>query len=119
MGQRFASEFACTRLDGPSYSCLTVERSGPSLPGTIRSMHRLSPRQVQTLGGLICGGDETPFEYRRFVDIEAFVTFTGAQYGDVDTSGLSRWNFACAVIEGAQAFDAEGASGLSREVEDH
>lgn len=81
-------------------------------------MHRLSPRQVQSLAGCICGDDEDgPFDYRRMVDIDSFVRFTGAEVGEFGEGGLSRWNYSVAFIEAAQLEGGEGPSGLSIEVE--
>jgi len=75
---------------------------------------RLSPRQVQTIGGFICGGDEA-FEYRRMVDIEEFFVFTGAEPGPFDSG--SRWQTACGFIDACQATSEQGASELPRAVE--
>jgi hypothetical protein len=79
---------------------------------------RLSPRQIQALASCICGDEEAAaFDYRRFVDIESFITFTGARVGDLPASGMSRWNYACSFIEACQGVEKEGSSGLTREVE--
>lgn len=79
-------------------------------------MVRLSPRQIQTLANFVCGDTSGPFGYRRMVDIDAFFEFTGAEpVGSVE--GGSRWTSACGFIESCQRSQAEGESGLSREVE--
>ena len=81
------------------------------------AMLRLSPRQIQALAALICGEDDrTPTDYRRMVDIEAFVRFSGV-VGGLTPGTLSRWTYACMVIEHTQTAVEEGASGLSREAE--
>jgi len=79
-------------------------------------MLRLSPRQIQSLATLICGGEDLPTEYRRMVDIEAFLRFSDAQIGEFDSGG-SRWTYSCAFTEAAQSVAVKGASGLSREIE--
>jgi hypothetical protein len=86
--------------------------------GTIVCVHRLSPRQTQSLASLICGdAEDSPVEYRRMVDIESFLRFSGAEFGGLTSGTMSRWNYACMVIESAQDRSSEGASGLGAEVE--
>lgn len=81
-------------------------------------MLRLSPRQIQALASRICGEDDHGnFEYRRMVDIESFISFTGAEYADFGGIGMSRWNYSVAFLEAAQSSGSEGVSGLSTELE--
>jgi hypothetical protein len=76
---------------------------------------RLSPRQINALASCICGDDDAAdFDYRRYVDIESFIAFTGAEVGKLPSS---RWNYARSFIEACQAAGEEGTSGLGREVE--
>lgn len=76
---------------------------------------RLSPRQVQSLAGFICGG-EAPWPYRRMVDILSFMRFTGAEM-PADPEPGSRFTSACAFIEHAEAAEETGPSGLSVDTE--
>ncbi|MGZ4287997.1 MAG: hypothetical protein ACXVHB_26820 [Solirubrobacteraceae bacterium] len=76
---------------------------------------RLSPKQVQALAGFICGG-ETPWAYRRMVDILSFMRFTGATM-PADPEPGSRFISACAFIEHTEASDQTGHSGLSADTE--
>ncbi len=81
-------------------------------------MLRLSPRQIQNIGTLICGdGEDSPTDYRRYVDIEGFFRFTGVTTDESTLDTASRWKYACSFIEAAQASSEEGASGLARNVE--
>ncbi len=60
---------------------------------------RLSPKQIQTIAGFICGGHD-PWPYRRMVDIASFVRFTGVEIAhDVEVG--SRFVSACAFVEEA------------------
>jgi hypothetical protein len=81
-------------------------------------MLRLSPRQIQNLATLICGdADDSPTEYRRFVDIEAFVNFTGVEVDAEKLDGASRWKYASSFVQAAQSSGSEGSSGLTRDME--
>jgi hypothetical protein len=80
-------------------------------------MLRLSPRQIQALADLVCGNGEEPTDYRRFVDIEAFMRWAGLTVS-FDATGMSRSTFVQAWIEGSEALsEGEGKSGLAREIE--
>ena len=84
-------------------------------------VHRLSPRQIQSLATLVCGRQnedwDTPTEYRTMVDIESFTQFTGIGI-TLDSTGLSRWNYARSFIELVQQTEREeGGSGLGRQTE--
>ncbi len=80
-------------------------------------MLRLSPRQVQTIAGFICGGgDADAFDYRRMVDILGFIEFTGAAFGTY-ALGSSRWNTACNFIDACQSTAEQGSSELPRAIE--
>jgi hypothetical protein len=76
---------------------------------------RLSPRQTQAIAGFICG-EAVPWEYRRMVDIESFVRFTGTGI-DHDPLAGSRFKSALAFVEEAEADPQAGASGLTRNTE--
>ncbi len=87
-------------------------------PQDTRVHLRLSPRQIQAIASCICGDDsDEAFEYRRMVDIDAFISFTGAQPGEFGVDGLSRWNYAIAFLDACQATDERGASGLLYQIE--
>jgi hypothetical protein len=59
---------------------------------------RLSPRQIHALASCICGDDDAAdFDYRRYVDIESFIAFTGAEVGELPYAS-SRWNYARSFI---------------------
>jgi hypothetical protein len=78
---------------------------------------RLSPTQVQKIGGFICGAneDDYPFDYRRMVDIESFFRFTGVDPGPFQ--GGSRWQTACDFVDACNATAEQGTSELPRAVE--
>jgi hypothetical protein len=79
---------------------------------------RLSPRQIQSLATLICGdGEDSPTDYRRFVDIEAFISFTGVHVDADSLDGASRWKCASSFVQAAQSSNSEGSSGLARDAE--
>lgn len=74
----------------------------------------LSPRQIESLAGAICGGEGTPIDYRSSERIDRFRAFVGI---DVEwTPGSSRWKDTVAFLEACNG-DQIGRSELPTNIE--